>query len=386
VTTPAAKHRYRLRVHDGNPATLADFEAATGGTILEVNSLRRGDSASIATSEGPYIADEPTIEGQTVDLLTGHADVGTGVVRVIDAVTSAATGAIAADNFNGYVTNGDLVAVWPADTSESATLRAFIGPDGSQCIGHSAAGGADQTDAGTLHPFGQFAKTNTRTFTTADGILPSTLYYATIDIDYSRCASSEIGGGPHSTTFGFEMNSSRYLISLFQDSVDPAEDQPLPGDTHAFEMFVGGTPYGPAGSWATYQVSAMSDGSGNLDVTVGVWDNYNFQTEPRFDNLFIYDVPPVGQGRVVTKVLADAGARQQLLSRRAVLEVCDEADCTFAAGEWEYAALADCTTLIDGYVNRLHLADALMWEIVVGGTRREEQTVEIFNTVDRTLG
>jgi hypothetical protein len=80
------------------------------------------------------------------------------------------------------------------------------------------------------------------------------------------------------------------------------------------------------------------------------------------------DATPTIEGRIVTSALADADARQQLLSKLAFVEESeDEGD------SWD--------VLVCGYVNRVALADALLWEFTVGESRRVEQSKKVFDRI-----
>jgi hypothetical protein len=74
-----------------------------------------------------------------------------------------------------------------------------------------------------------------------------------------------------------------------------------------------------------------------------------------------------GTTRVVTSVLADANARWQLLSRRAVVE-------------WSADGVT-WATLVLGYLNGLRLAGALVWDLSIGETRRTEMRAVLFRDV-----
>lgn len=88
------------------------------------------------------------------------------------------------------------------------------------------------------------------------------------------------------------------------------------------------------------------------EVTTGA---YTFQ---------IVDAEVSANNRVLTGVLADANARQQLLSRKAFVE-------TSADGvAW--------SILVPGYVNAVRLPSAIVGEIQVGQTRRVEMTRMLF--------
>lgn len=76
------KVEYRFRLHDGDPLTLADFRAGTGGTALEVTSIPGGTN--------PYIPEDgaPTGEGSELDPLTGSVSVGAYSGLIADVITA----------------------------------------------------------------------------------------------------------------------------------------------------------------------------------------------------------------------------------------------------------------------------------------------------------
>jgi hypothetical protein len=78
-----------------------------------------------------------------------------------------------------------------------------------------------------------------------------------------------------------------------------------------------------------------------------------------------------GSSRLVTSQLADAGNRNQLLSRRAFIELSTDGGVNF-------------TTVQAGYVLGLRLVDAITYEVTVGDTRRIEQQRTVFEFDDPT--
>jgi hypothetical protein len=78
-----------------------------------------------------------------------------------------------------------------------------------------------------------------------------------------------------------------------------------------------------------------------------------------------------GTSRLVTSVLADAGFRNQLLSRAARVRQSTDGGATWSV-------------LINGYVTSLRLTDAITWSFTVGDTRRIEQTRVVFASDDPT--
>jgi hypothetical protein len=77
--------------------------------------------------------------------------------------------------------------------------------------------------------------------------------------------------------------------------------------------------------------------------------------------------------RTITKVLADANARNQFSSNRCI-------------GEWSDDVGANWYDLHTGYLNRHRLVTAIEYEFTIGDTDRREQQREIFKYVDRATG
>lgn len=73
-----------------------------------------------------------------------------------------------------------------------------------------------------------------------------------------------------------------------------------------------------------------------------------------------------GTQRLVTTALEDATLRQQLLSRRAYLDISEDGGATFPTG------------LVAGYVNALKLLDGITWAFTIGDARRIEQNHHVF--------
>lgn len=74
-----------------------------------------------------------------------------------------------------------------------------------------------------------------------------------------------------------------------------------------------------------------------------------------------------GTLRLITNALEDAAFRQQLLSRRAYLELSED-----GGGTWP-------RVLVAGYVNSLKLVDAITWSFAIGDARRIEQQHKVFS-------
>lgn len=84
-------------------------------------------------------------------------------------------------------------------------------------------------------------------------------------------------------------------------------------------------------------------------------------------NVNVMDVITSGTTRVLTSKLFDSDNRQQLLSRRAYVEI-----STDGGGTWP-------DVLIAGYVLAYRLADALMYEVQIGDSRRIEQSLTVLD-------
>jgi hypothetical protein len=118
------------------------------------------------------------------------------------------------------------------------------------------------------------------------------------------------------------------------------------------------------GTDVTASVTTTSDASGEILVRAGWTADYNGGGNTGIDTIRISEVSANPVGRVVTRVIADAGGDRHLLSRRVALETSEDA-LTWA-------------TMRLGFLNALKLADALVWDLTVGETRRDELGVELF--------
>lgn len=119
------------------------------------------------------------------------------------------------------------------------------------------------------------------------------------------------------------------IITSFPSGTNPYITEPPSGDGQSFDPLTG-------------------------EVTTG---SYTIQ---------VADAVTATNTRVVTSVLADAQARQQMLNRKAFTE-----------------SSTDGTTwavLIPGYVTAIRLISAIEYEFAIGQTRRIEQSKEIFRT------
>lgn len=356
MTTPAGNPRSRLRIHDGNPATLADFKAGIGGDILNVTSLIRDSNPS----GGPFIADEPDIAAAELDLEKNTTIIGTATVRVIDANTGDNSGLVAADYFDlvhppfntggySYFANWTNVGGGGIDFGASGPL---LGEDGST---------AAMQALNNISPHGG-QNLNRRTFT---GLTPGQTYHVT-------CRMQCLYNAP------------------FQTSHVGIVAQPGTGLEVTGEVILDNSGVLP---WGTVGVDAVADGSGEIVIDWG-WiliqvTGFVIQAFLYIDNLEIRTIASLPAGRIVTRVLADANARMQLLSRRAVLELVDESDCTYDAitMSWTFDQSAPSyRQVLSGYVNRLALVTALVYEIVIGETRREEARIQLGATVNADDG
>lgn len=90
-------------------------------------------------------------------------------------------------------------------------------------------------------------------------------------------------------------------------------------------------------------------------------------------NVTIADAITGGTSRVFTAKLFDANGRQQMLSRRAYVEISTDGGATWP------------TVLIAGYILGYRLVDAITWEVAVGDTRRIEQNYNAFDGTSATF-
>lgn len=113
---------YRFRLHDGNPATLATFQAMAGGLALEVTSVRGGTN--------PYLAEEPpTGEGSEVDPLTGRVSVGAFSGEIIDELTGGTSRLFTSllEDAGARDQLGDRWAAWDLRTDGGAWTNLITG-------------------------------------------------------------------------------------------------------------------------------------------------------------------------------------------------------------------------------------------------------------------
>jgi hypothetical protein len=295
------------------------------GNLLSVSSIR-GDTS-------PYIASPPQGDGEEVDPLTGQVTVGAYTVEVIDGIgTVGVTTLVASDGFE-YADLAALNAVWP----ETDTLGALSTWSIETTEVQEGTYAAEITVEGTATA-GQ-ESVRTRTFT---GLTPDATHRLEIGVWLNEEFGANVGAD---LRFGIRVVGQGEAFVL----------TPGAGATIA--------------AWTQLVLVAVADGSGELTVEIGA---FHASATPharlaRFDDLRIYELV-TGEGRVVTEVLSDVNARQQLLSKKALLWISEDEGDT-----WD--------NLLTGYVNRVALVNALKYEFTIGESKRVEQTRKVFDRI-----
>jgi hypothetical protein len=308
----STKLEYQLRVRNGDDS--ADLFVIT----------------SVANGTNPYIAEPPTGDGESLDPLTGQVSVGAYTIRVIDAVDTVAYDALAASDGFEYADLTALDTAWPeTDTiGDAATwsLETSVIDSGAQSAELAISGVADDNNTDAYR---------TRTFT---GLEAGVLHTVSV-----RCWLNFEAAGSLGIAFGIE--------------VDGGTEAYMAGD-------------GPINAWRTLTATGTANGSGELTVRIGAFHAFGSTTYDRlarFDTLEIRSGSNTAEARIITGYLADAEAKQQLLSKRAYIEERED------EGSW--------TTISAGYVTDLALVDALTYEFSIGSTQRIEQSKRVFDRV-----
>ncbi len=289
-------------------------------------------ATSLADGDNPLIAEAPSGDGSTLDPLTGKVTVGAYTVKVIDApgVVQVPGGFSGTDGWEYANQAAAEAAGWVfTDTLGDGSITVGAADQvhgGTRSLKMSTTGGGGLSGTGSL--------TAVKTYDSGDGIVADTLYTVTV---YARASARS------------------------------------PFDVHT-RLIVNGVEARntTAGSFNPLTVTVRSSATATLAVTL--YRSHAFVTQTRdvwFDDLSIQGLEPgtTTEGRVVTSVLADAEAKQQLLSKRAFVE-----ESTDEGANW---------TVLDngGYINSVKLNDALLWEFTVGDSKRVEQSKRVFDRI-----
>jgi hypothetical protein len=311
---PAGDLQYRFRIRT----------ATDEADLFSVTTVRDGLN--------PYIAEAPDGDGSTLDPLTGKVSVGAYTVRVIDAPGSV------------YNPSGSAITDGLEDANRAAAEGRGWSFTDTLSDGTITVGAADQVQAGSKS--WKFATTGTgalagpgelsatKVYDAGDGIAADTLYDVTV---YAR------------------MN--------VQDEWDDRTRLTVNG--------VGQRLSGAAGSFHTITVRARSSSAAELAITLSRQHSYVTLTRDTwFDSLSIQGLAPTAalEGRVVTSALADLEARQQLLSKVAIVEESEDEGETW-------------TVLARGFINSAKMVDALLWEFTAGESKRVEQSRKVFDRI-----
>lgn len=339
---------YRLRVHDGDPATLAAFRAGTGGNVLVATSLPAGLN--------PYIPEDglPSGDGQTLKMPEGDVSVGAYTVLVMDVEGETATfDPVESEPFSYDDIPGLNVGGWDVfyNLTEEAGLSGTTFVESSRGMMLTVGPGmigflkpATELGPHTLTINGMFA-----------GLDPAKTY---------RIRALGTGRITNQTVNG--------LVAQGAGAQQIASIAPSDSET-AFDaaLFI------------------QPDASGQISVQFG----FHVQaTDPDADNRLNLSSIEVEEaaavaGFIVTNSLADEAGRQQLMSRAAAIEEADLGDLTLDEESGEYSWPAGLgETIVSGYVNQLRLIDGLTYEFTVGESRRQQRQTRILDQVDDTFG
>lgn len=287
-------------------------------------------ASSVPGDTNPFIAEPPSGDGASLDPLTGKVSVGAYTVKVIDApgVVYTNSGSALADGLEyanlAAATSGGWTTTDTLSTGSVtwAAVDQVHGGSRSLKFSHSGTGIAA---GGKLEA--------SKTFDSGDGIVANTLYTVSV---YGRMSARS----------RWDVNS--WLV--------------VNGVTRSITT---------AGAWQLLTVTVRSSEDAELHVALRRAPAFVNQTRDIWwDDLSIQALAPSTtlEGRVVTSVLADTDAKQQLMSKPAIVEESEDEGATW-------------TVLTRGYVNHAGLNDALLWEFTVGDSKRVEQSRRVFDRI-----
>jgi hypothetical protein len=249
---------------------------------------------SVRDGDNPYIAEPPSGDGESVDPLTGKVTVGAYTISVIDAVGDIPSTIIRHEvDFGDYADTTALLADWTEEDALNIGTWTLVTP-------------TEQLDSVRVPQI------------VVDGTFPAGAF--------SRIKK---------TFSGFTPGAAVSVAWSQWETTLPA--------------------HGPLNNWNPVgPFSIAADAFGEVTVALtwlmfagGTIDNGLIQ----FDRLSLTERIS-GEDRVVTSVLSDADARQQLLSKKGIIS-------TSADGSaWD--------VMRSGYINRAALVNALRYEFTVG--------------------
>jgi hypothetical protein len=265
--------------------------------------------SSIRGDDNPYIASPPQGDGEEVNPLTGQVTVGAYTVEVIDAVaTVPVTTVVHAPDFGDYADTAAFLADWTEVDPDSVGTWTLVTP-------------TEQLDSAKV-----------------------------LRVDVSGTFAAGLRTLIQKVYTGFAPGAAVQMVWYqFENQVN----------TH-----------GAIHTWNRVSRILTADGAGAITaiLSFGTWDG-GVITDAwiEFDRLTLTELT-TGEGRVVTGVLSDADARQQLLSKKALIWVSEDEGDT-----WD--------NLLTGYVNRVALTNALKYEFTIGESKRVEQTRKVFDRI-----
>jgi hypothetical protein len=265
--------------------------------------------SSVRDGVNPYIAEPPSGDGESVDPITGKVTVGAYTISVIDAVGDIPSTIIRHEvDFGDYADTAALLADWTEEDALNIGTWTLVTP-------------TEQLDSvrvpqivvdGTF-PAGAFSRIK-KTFS---GFTPG----AAVSVAWSQWETTLPAHGP--------LNNWN-PVGPFSIAADAFGEVTV---ALTWLMFAGGT------------------------INSGLI---------QFDRLSLTE-RVTGEDRVVTSVLSDSDARQQLLSKKGIISTSDDGSA------WD--------VLLSGYINRAALVNALKYEFTVGESKRVEQTRKAFDRI-----
>jgi len=305
-----------------------------GGTLDYRLRIRTADDSadlvtySTITADGVYCAIKgaPTGDGQSLQPITGETQISSYDVDVVDHLLVKNPVVTTLDDF-GYTSDAAFNAAWvpsgdfPSSGQHGVQSNCVSGPN-TACAPGSHIGNAGSSS---------YAE---RTFT---GLTPGATYTVAVHMSHS----TSVGGIGGSADQGIMANG------------------------------VPSTIRGAVSGCQTLTVVTTADGSGNITVRLGYWNqSFLYDGAVAFSGLTIQS--GVAGQRIVTMQTDDASGQPQLLGLKAFLEFSTDRGTTWLV-------------LLAGYVNRVRLTDAETYRFTIGQTRRADQTIRIFEQALGTL-
>ncbi len=374
------KRVYRLRVWNADGVR----------ELRGVPALPEGYSAPVqGPGSHPYIAQPPEVQGMTLDPITGKVIEGASLVRVIDARVTAPPALLAVDSFEDYAQDPDVIPftsrwsiVGPLDAQVSVVGSESAWVSEGVRLLSTTLGAVAEGEAGSAYVELVFTGLPANTDVTARVWMRPTLI-----------------GGDWSGSGGVDPKCGLRVIG----------DEGTTEDVYDHSDFVilpvrGPWPAGTGSdTYEKQQIRAANrtTADGELTVRLGIFDfvgGGGIHHRGFFWDLLEILTNPGGEGRVVTRVLTDENARQQLLHRLADLASASLDDCARdnTTNRWYFpdeippelgtANPNAVTVLHAGFVTGLKLPRALVWDITLGDSARPRSEVKVWQGTQLAVG